>query len=488
MLNATALYSLSDLRAVEARAQAEGMNLMERAARATAQWLLDKQATHVLVAAGPGNNGGDALWAAAFLHDADVKVEIWLPQPVHSSEAKQALQALSQRGLTPFTQLPEPYHPPEWVVDGLFGIGLSRPLAAPWDQVIHTLNQFDAPILALDTPSGLDAFTGQIHGPAVHAAATLTFLSHKPGLLTAHGPDLAGEVTLAVNVPADWWPPATAQLNVPPAGLLKRSRNSHKGSFGTVCIVGGAPGMLGATLLAGRAALAAGAGKVYVCPLDDRLAVDSAAPELMVYLLDDSCRLPPCDVLALGPGLGVSSAAHALLPEILALEKPLVLDADALNLIAASSELGETLKNRKAASIITPHPAEAARLLGIDTARVQADRINSAQQLARRFNAVTVLKGAGSLIVRPDGFYRLNTSGGPALAAAGQGDVLSGAIAALLAQGLPAFDAACCAVWAHGMVGDEYTRETGGPIGLTASAGLTRLSRVLNRLGSTVPH
>jgi hydroxyethylthiazole kinase-like uncharacterized protein yjeF len=240
--------------------------------------------------------------------------------------------------------------------------------------------------------------------------------------------------------------------------------------------------MLGAALLAGRAALASGAGKVYVCPLDDRLAVDPSAPELMIYQLDDTGHLPPCDVIALGPGLGQGSAAHMLLPEILGLEKPMVLDADALNLVAHSPALAQRLHQRGASSVLTPHPAEAARLLGKTTVEVQADRVQAACTLAQRFQAVVVLKGAGSLIARPDGFYRLNISGGPALSSAGQGDVLTGAIAALIAQGLTAFEAACCAVWAHGTVGDEYCREAGGPIGLAASATVPMLSTVLNRL------
>lgn len=482
-MNASSLYELADLRAVEARADAGDVKLMERAARAAANWLLKKQAGQVLIVAGPGNNGGDALWAAVFLYDVGVQVDIWLPQEAKSAATQAALAALAQRGIAPFVALPEGYSKPDWIVDGLFGIGLTRPLEAPWDDVIATLNHLDAPVLALDCPSGLDAFSGRQLGSAVHADATLTFLCHKPGLLMADGPDLAGEVMLAdLGVPPSWWPPAPASLNQPHPGLLRRAHNSHKGSFGTVCVAGGAPNMLGAALLAGRAALASGAGKVYVCPLDDRLPVDPSAPELMIYQLDDTGHLPLCDVIAMGPGLGQGSAAHMLLPEILGRDIPLVLDADALNLIAQNPALAEQLRQRSADSVLTPHPAEAARLLEQTTTEVQTDRIHAARTLARRFQAVVVLKGAGSLIARPDGFYQLNTSGGPALSSAGQGDVLTGAIAALIAQGLSAFEAACCAVWAHGTVGDEYSREAGGPIGLSASATIPALSKVFNRL------
>jgi hydroxyethylthiazole kinase-like uncharacterized protein yjeF len=238
-------------------------------------------------------------------------------------------------------------------------------------------------------------------------------------------------------------------------------------------------GMLGAALLSGRAALRAGAGKVWVCALDARLAVDTQNPELM---LRDCDSIPDSCVLAIGPGLGQQARSLALLTQMLGRADPLVLDADALNLLAREPGLQHILTARQAPAILTPHPAEAGRLLGISSTEVQNDRIRAARALARRYHAVVVLKGAGSLIVRPDGFYHLNTSGGPALAAAGQGDVLTGLIAALLAQGLNDFDAASLAVKAHSLTADEYVRASGGPIGLAASASAEALAGILNRL------
>jgi hydroxyethylthiazole kinase-like uncharacterized protein yjeF len=289
-------------------------------------------------------------------------------------------------------------------------------------------------------------------------------------------------VTLAtLDVPAKLQPAADGELNRADARALVRSANSHKGSNGTVAIVGGAPGMLGAALLAGRAAFAAGAGKVFLCALDARLPVDPVAPELMVAPPARSLQAD-IGIIAIGPGLSQSGKASHWLRA--ALEQPAakVIDADALNLIAGDARLAERLVASQSAKVLTPHPAEAARLLGTSTAAIQADRVAAAIALAARFRSVVVLKGAGSIIARLDGFFRVNVSGGPALAVAGQGDVLSGAIAALLAQGMDSFEAASLAVRAHGLAGDAYTAAQGGPLGLGASATLPYLSLALNQL------
>ncbi|MEO9452915.1 NAD(P)H-hydrate dehydratase [Chromobacterium phragmitis] len=202
----------------------------------------------------------------------------------------------------------------------------------------------------------------------------------------------------------------------------------------------------------------------------------------MVRPVDEAAELPAADAFAVGPGLGQQEQAARLLEQAIARPCPLVLDADALNLLATRDELAERVAARAAPTVLTPHPAEAARLLRSSVGEVQSDRVRHVRRLAERFNCVAVLKGAGSLIARPDGFYRVNTSGGPELASAGQGDVLTGLIAALLAQGLDAFDAASLAVRLHGLAGDDYRAENGGPIGLAASATAPRVSRALNRL------
>lgn len=480
-----ALWSLPALRRVEIEAELQGLDLMQRAARATADWTRRHlpPASRVLVAAGPGNNGGDALYAALLLLREGYGVDILMPQMPSSAPAQQAYLALRSAGGIPLQQLAANTPSPDLLIDGLFGIGLSRPLEAKWLAIIDQLEQLDCLKLALDCPSGLNAYTGLAQQACIHATHTLTFLCHKPGLFYAAGADHAGQVELAtLDCPAVLQPAAEGYLNRQGAQALQRRRDSHKGSHGTVAIIGGSEGMLGAALLAGRAALAGGAGKVHVLALDGRLAADTSCPELMLHDARQPHSQPDCDVLATGPGLGQSRQARQWLEHSLASSQPLVLDADALNMLASDTQLQDLLAMRTAETILTPHPAEAARLLGSSTAMVQADRLAAARELVNQFGCIVVLKGAGTVIAAPDQPYQLNTSGGPALAVAGQGDVLSGLIAALLAQGLPAMAASCLAVRVHGMAGDEYQQQAGGPIGLSASATALRCSAILNRL------
>lgn len=479
------ILSLEALRRLEQAAAGHGLNLMRRAALATADWVTRHcpPASPLLVCAGPGNNGGDALHAALALRKRGHPLTILQPVAPTSDECRTARRQAEKAGIAILAELPGGAQRPALLIDGLFGIGLSRPLDPAWQDLINRLNRLDCPRLALDCPSGLDAYTGQPQGAAIRADHTLTFLCHKPGLFGGPGADLAGQVELAMlDCPASLYPQAEGELNRPPAAALARNRDSHKGSYGSVSVIGGAPGMLGAALLAGRAALAGGAGKVYLCPLDDRLPVDPAAPELMVRPADEAADLPVADVQAVGPGLGRQELAERLLEQAIARAVPLVLDADALNLLAVRRDLAALVAERRAPTVLTPHPAEAARLLRLGAQEIQADRVTHARRLAAGLNSVVVLKGAGSLISRPDGYYRVNDSGGPELAVAGQGDVLTGLIAALLAQGLDAFDAASLAVRLHGLAGDGYRAENGGPIGLSASATIPRLSRALNCL------
>ncbi len=260
-----------------------------------------------------------------------------------------------------------------------------------------------------------------------------------------------------------------------------RTADSHKGSHGSVAVVGGNIGMLGAALLSGRAAFAAGAGKVWLNVVDQRLAVDPFAPELMIRSHDGD--LTVANALAVGPGLGVDEVAHASLERcFIQSHIPTVFDADALNMIAQSERYRERLTHRSSMAILTPHPAEAGRLLGCDASDIQANRLQSATKIAQRYQSIVLLKGHQTLIFHPNGDYVVNASGGPALAVAGQGDVLTGVIAALLAQGIGAFDAASLGAYIHGLAGDLYTEQAQGHIGLTASKMPPLISQVLNRL------
>ena len=491
------LYSVAQIRAIEqaaAAALAPGA-LMQRAGQAAANAALALLAglanRSVLLLAGPGNNGGDALEAAANLAHASAGVDVAVihlaGSALVSAETAHAL-ARARAGQVRFLDaLPE--SAPGLVVDGLFGIGLTRALDGAARALVEAINALGWPVLALDVPSGLDADTGAVvgqHGDAIalRAARTLTFIGDKPGLHTCDGRDMAGEIevdSLAIDAPC--FPPASAQLNgaaLFAAWLKPRASNSHKGSFGDVAIVGGARGMAGAAMLAARAALYSGAGRVFVAALDPGPAFDSVQPEIMFR--DGAAYPMDVGTLVVGPGLGGSTLATDMLTRALLGGAALVLDADALNLIAASPLLLQRLGARKAPTILTPHPLEAARLLGVASGEVQRDRLAAARAIAARCNAIVVLKGSGSVIAEPGGAAVVNTSGNPGLASAGTGDVLAGICASLLAQGWPALDAALCAVWVHGAGADRLVTQGTGPIGLCAGELPAAVRAVFNEL------
>lgn len=473
----TPLYNVAEIREIECRAAAAlpPGTLMQRAGQAAAAAALDMlDGRSVLVLAGPGNNGGDALEAAANLADAGMAVCI-----VHlagdgptAPETAQAL-ARAQRSAAVFIGAQALGQPWDLVIDGLFGIGLARPLEGAARELVLAVNALGCPVLALDVPSGLDADTGAIVGPggaAIDASRTLTFIGDKPGLHTLEGRDCAGTVQVApLGIDAASMPPASARLNscaLFAAQLAPRRHNSHKGSFGDVVIVGGAAGMAGAPVLAARAALFMGAGRVLVAALAPAAAFDSVHPEIMFRDAADS--MPERSTQVLGPGMGDSPAASRVLARALDGASALVIDADALNLIAASPDLQARLAERQGPSLMTPHPLEAARLLGVTTPVIQGDRLSAAREIAARFHAVVVLKGSGSVIANADGEVVVNTSGNAGLASAGSGDVLAGMAGSLLAQGWPLWEAALGAVWMHGAAADRLVGDGVGPIGMTA--------------------
>jgi hydroxyethylthiazole kinase-like uncharacterized protein yjeF len=490
----TLLYSCDQIRAIEQAAQARLApgTLMERAGEAAFNYalaLLDGEAAGaVLVLAGPGNNGGDGLELAAHLARAGAEVEVLqlACQATPSFEAGRALQRARDAGVRFVDEIPAG-RPWRLVVDALFGIGLARPLAGRARELAGWTVSVDCPVLALDVPSGLDADTGAVLGPngvAVSATHTITFLGNKPGLHTGDGCDHAGEVRVDM-LGADGLHQESAQavLNGPALfaeRLAPRRRNSHKGSFGDVVVLGGARGMAGAAVLAARAALHGGAGRVFAAMLDPGMALDPLQPEIMFR--DAAGMDYPGRSVAAGPGMGNADAAVHLFGKVLAARGPLVVDADALNLAAARPELHEALAAHGGPVVLTPHPLEAARLLGVTTPIVQADRLENARELAMRFNSVVVLKGAGSVIARPDGFVALNTSGNPGLATGGSGDVLAGFCGALLAQGWPAWEAALGSVWMHGAAADWLVEDGSGPIGLTAGELPKAIRAVYNAL------
>lgn len=499
MPSSTALYPVSEIRSIEQAALATlpvGA-LMQRAAQAASHHALKlvsetRTGTAVLVLAGPGNNGGDALETAHLLAQSGMQVTVLLCADTarQSSESQQALA----RAKSSAVRFDEPtaesvLKQENWglVIDGLFGIGLTRPISAPLRGMVDAVNTLTCPVLALDVPSGLDTDTGSIvgeDGVAVRASHTITFIGDKPGLHTCEGRDYAGEVLVAsLDIDRRHFLPTSAHLNNLDAfaGFLRRRpHNSHKGSYGDVIVIGGAHGMGGAPILAARAAAKCGAGRVFAAFIDEPPPYDSLQPELMCRLARDIDF--SSGTLVAGPGLGTSRVAHDLLATALHATSPLVLDADALNLVAAEPGLQQKLAQRRAPVVLTPHPLEAARLLQTSAKEVQANRLYAARQLARQFNTVVVLKGSGSVIAQSDGELMINTTGNPALATAGTGDVLAGICGALIAQSFPAWNAALAATWLHGQAADTLTSQGVGPIGLTASELIPSVRTILNQL------
>lgn len=474
----TSLYFSASLRQIE-QAHAEA-GLMVRAGAAAAEWAIELLAgspAPVLILAGPGNNGGDALEMASLLRTRRIPVEVVFKGQAENlpADARQSYQHFIGEGGTCLTQISQGI---EWgmIVDGLFGIGLSRPLDGEYAELVHSVNKLAhylrCPLLALDCPSGLDADSGFCKGPTIAASHTLTFIAGKPGLYTADGPDHCGQIRihdLGLSHPL---------LNIADGELVHmedfrhclhpRRRNSHKGSHGSIGIIGGAHSMIGAPLLAGRAALKLGAGRVFLGLLDPQApGVDFAQPELMLRK-PEGIFDAELTALACGPGLGRSVHAAELLERALATHVPLVLDADALNILAFEEALQTTTRNRAAPVLLTPHPAEAARLLDLQAVDIQQDRIHMAQELARRYQAWVALKGCGTVIADPDGCWWINTSGNPGLASAGSGDVLTGILTALLGQGWPSTEALLAACHLHGQAADQLVLAGIGPVGLCA--------------------
>jgi hydroxyethylthiazole kinase-like uncharacterized protein yjeF len=483
------VFRTAELREIEAAAQRGDPDppLMERAGAAAAhiaRTIATDKGRGVLVVAGPGNNGGDAFVVARQLQSWWFKVDVvFAGDPAKLPvDARAAFDAWRAAGGSTLPAIPGNR---QWdlAVDGLFGTGLKRDLDGPLAALVGEINALACPVLALDVPSGLDADTGRVHGCAVRAAHTATFIGLKPGLLTLDGPDHCGEIhlcPLGVDTRA-----RTGSLiggDIVSAVLPQRRANTHKGDYGSVGIIGGAPGMAGAALLSGRAALQLGAGRVYVGFMRaDSPEYDPLQPELMLRPAHEILRLEHLNALAIGPGLGQSAEAHRLLAAALTVNQPLVLDADALNLLALDVRLKGLVTERDAPAILTPHPAEAARLLARDTAHVQKDRVAAAGEIAALYQCAVVLKGAGSICAFQDGTWHVNTTGNPGMASAGMGDVLSGFIAALLAQGADARSALLAGVHLHGAAGDAVAAAQGA-VGMTASECITAARRLLNRI------
>ena len=493
----TDLFTVAQIRAIEQAAlnQLPAGTLMQRAGKAVADATLallpkDTSVRRILIAVGPGNNGGDALVAALELATHDVPVSIVMPvAPAHlSSDVKTALDNAKSNFIS-FIKFSDLLNNQQWdlAIDGLFGIGLTRAVQGEFRALVNYLNNLSCPILAIDVPSGLNADDGSLVGPdgvAVKASTTISFIANKPGLHTLHGRDYAGALMVNdLDIPRSLFGIPVAELNRPElfsSSLHPRAHASHKGSHGDLVVMGGASGMTGAVLLAARAGAMTGAGRVFAGFLDSAPPFDPVHLELM-------CRSaqslhPTRGAIVVGPGMGMSREAHDLLARMLSTDLDLVIDADALNLLAVEPGLQQRLIQRRAATLLTPHPLEAARLLEIPVEEIQKDRLDAAKKLATKFQSVVILKGSGTVIANPDNSLIINTTGNPALATAGTGDVLAGLCGSLLAQQWPIWDAALAAVWIHGYAADCMVNEGIGPIGITAPELLPYLRKSLNQL------
>lgn len=507
-IHACTLSTASEVRALEREVIDDhgvpGIVLMKRAGRAVFARIRARAASSVAVFCGSGNNAGDGYVIAALAHAAGLRVLAVRVGDVAKlpADAARAYRAACADQV-PMCDWPAGDAPAlaalmanvgmsDVVVDALLGTGAGGAPRAAYAQAIEAVNALVVPVLAVDLPSGLIADTGAAPGAVVRADETITFIAVKPGLLTGRGPEFVGVLWLdELEVPADVRAAhASAVARVrwqPDLALPPRRRDAHKGDSGHVLVLGGAPGMGGAALLAAEAAMRSGAGLVSVGAAPEYVgAMLARRPELMARGLagcvadreDDDLQalLARATVLAVGPGLGQGAYGRRVLTSALAAARPLVLDADALNLLSGNAGT-PPLAPWPVDAVLTPHPAEAARILGVTTAEVQQDRLAAARALVARTGAVVVLKGAGSLIADATRI-RICTDGNPGMAVGGMGDVLAGVIAALRAQGLPAFDAAVRGVCLHARAGDAAAAE--GERGLLAGDLLPWLRALVN--------
>jgi NAD(P)H-hydrate epimerase len=471
-----------------------GIELMERAGlsvfeAARRAW---PEARRWLLLCGAGNNGGDGYIVARLAREAGLDVTLCALKAPGSLGGDAAIAAQRwQAAGGECAEWPEvAVDACDLLVDALLGTGLDREPAGAYGAAVDAINAAGRPVVAVDIPSGLQADTGVCLGRAVRANLTVTFIGNKRGLFTADGPDYAGSVIFS-NLDT----PDSVRDSEPNSGILiqeniihnllpPRSRNTHKGSYGWLLGVGSDIGMSGALRLCGEAALRGGAGKVTLVTRPEHSALlNVACPELMVRGLDAGESLAgllgEVDALVTGTGLGQSEWSQRMFDQCMQATVPLVLDADGLNLLAALLPDLDAADLPRGRWVLTPHPAEAGRLLGCAAAEVQQDRVAAAQRLARRYQAVVVLKGCGSVIADADGRYAICPLGNPGMATAGTGDVLTGVIGALLAQGLSCWDAACAGVVAHARAGDLAAAQV-GERGLMASDITRQLPSVLN--------
>ncbi len=488
----TPLYTAQQTRELDRCAIEEhgiaGIRLMRRAAEAAFRALMQRwpRPERVQVLCGTGNNGGDGFlvaWMAQRQGIPATVLQLGDPAKIGGDALRAREQALAD-GVPVEDFRPEAVAEGGIIVDAMLGTGLGGEVRGVYREAVDAVNASGAPVLAIDIPSGLCADTGRELGRAVRADVTVTFIARKRGFYTLAGPDLAGELVFDdLGVPESIYEQCPAGCFAPTlehalSALTPRPSSAHKGLFGTVLVVGGDYGMAGAAVLAAEAALRSGAGLVRAATRPEHVAaMVGRRPEIMAVGVESGPQFAPwvdsADVLVVGPGLGRSSWSEQLLQVAADSGKPMVLDADGLNLLASGAPFAEqTVGNR----VLTPHPGEAGRLLGRDSAAVQQDRFAAVRELQQQYGGVVLLKGNGTLVADENRCW-LSTSGNPGMASGGMGDVLSGVIGALIAQGLPLMEATTLGACVHGAAADRAM--TGGQRGLIATDLLPELRSLL---------
>lgn len=475
--------------------------LIKRAGKAAAKWIYNLNynkkkfsKTIIYIAVGPGNNGCDALIAGYYLKKFGASVHAWMPKKIQSNSGEWAIKRAKLIGVFIHTDIRDSLFIYDWIIDGMFGIGLTRPLLGSFSimaKKISNKSSYCGQVLSIDIPSGINSDNGNIIGGginAVYATHTITFISAKPGLFMVHGRDYSGFIGIA-NLGID-----TSKYNFNKIFLnttnffssyiLNRDYSSNKGTFGKLAIFGGNSFMSGAPIMAGRAALYSGAGKIFIIMNNFSQAYDCQFPEL-IFCSNNNFKLHNINSIIIGCGLGKSIYSYNIIKKLLNINHtPILFDADALNIISENDYFIKKMYLTKASNfILTPHPLEAARLLKTDVTYIQKDRISAAKELALKFSSTIVLKGIGTVIVSKDGNYvMINPTGNASLATSGMGDVLSGIIGSLIAQGLPSYEASLAGVYLHGLSADIVSSKYKGCVGVTTNEISMNVRILINKL------